>query len=172
MKKITAATLLSLLLLAAGCGSSVSKTSPTSAGSSPSTAAGGASTTTAAASGMGTDAFCSLLASETEKTAGFAAAIGTPQQAAKVAEIKAANDEVLAAAPPSIHAAIAKVYAVSEIARKALDTTLTPAQKRAAGLAAAAAVRTPGVTGAIARYKAWVTANCGGLAPKILSGGL
>ena len=113
-----------------------------------------------------------MLAADTEKTASFRASIGTPQQAAKLAEVKADNDAVLADAPSEIHDAIAKVYAVSELARKALEGGLSPADKAVAAGKAATAVASPEVKAALADYKAWVQSNCGSLAPKILAGGL
>lgn len=173
MKRIaTAATVVFLALAAAGCGSSSASKSSSSSTTSPDRSAGGSSTTAAKTSGGDAGAFCSMLAADTEKTASFAASIGTPQQAAKLAEIKADNDAVLADAPSEIHDAITKVYAVSELARKALESGLSPADKSAAGRTAASAVGTPEVKAAIADYKAWVQANCGSLAPKILAGGV
>ena len=63
------------------------------------------------------------------------------------------------------------MYQVSETARKALDPTLSAAEKQAARAAATTAIADPKVNSAIASYKAWVTANCGSLSAKILSGG-
>ena len=173
MKRIpaVAATLVFVLVGLAGCSSTKSSTAASSSTSTASTSAAGATSTTAGGSGD-PSAFCAQLAADTEKTAGFAASIGTPQQAAKLAEIKADNDAVLAAAPAEIHDAIASVYRVSELAQAALDGTLSAADKRAASAAASAAVATPEVKAAIASYKDWVGANCGSLSAKILSGGL
>ena len=86
MKRIATAAAI-VVLAAAGCGSSSSSKSSSS------------STTAAKSSGGDAGAFCSMLAADTEKTASFAASIGTPQQAAKLAEVKADNDAVLADAP-------------------------------------------------------------------------
>jgi hypothetical protein len=176
MKKIlaVAASFAVIFVAATGCSSkSSSSASPSSTTAAPASGSGGSTTSTkAAASGGDAGAFCTMLAADTDKTAAFAASIGTPEQAAKLAEVKADNDAVLAAAPSDIHDAVAKVYAVSEIARKALDTSLSPAEKRAAGSEAAAAVGTPEVKAAIADYKTWVQANCGDLSAKILAGGL
>ncbi len=113
-----------------------------------------------------------MLAADTGKTAAFAASIGTPTQAAKLAEITADNDAILAAAPAGVHDAVAKVYAVSALARAALDPSLSATDKAAAGARAATAVGTPEVKAAITDYKTWVQANCGSAAAKILSGGL
>lgn len=179
MKRIsvTVSTLAFAVLAFAGCSSTKSSTSSSATTASPpSTAAATATTvatapTTVKASTGDAAAFCTKLAAEADLTAGFAASIGTPQQAAKLAEIKAANDAILAAAPADIHDAIATVYAVSETARKALDTTLSAAEQQAARAAATSAIADPKVKTAIASYKAWVTANCGSLSGKILSGG-
>ena len=178
MKRISTAvaTLSFVLFAAAGCGSSKpstaapSTTAPASAGATSTSAA--AATTVKASGGLDSAAFCAKLADETEKTAGLAAAIGTPQQAAKLAEIRAANASIVAAAPAELHAAIVTVYKVSELAQKALDPTLGAADKRAAGAAAAAAAGAADTKAAIATYKAWVQAHCGALSSKILSGGL
>jgi hypothetical protein len=180
MKRISAtvSTLAFVLIAFAGCSSTKSSTSSSATTASPPTTASASVTTvsgaptTAKASTGDAAAFCTKLASEADLTAGFAASIGTPQQAAKLAEIKAANDAILAAAPADIHAAIATVYQVSETARKALDPTLSAADKQAARAAATSAIVDPKVKSAITSYKAWVTANCGSLSSKILSGGL
>ena len=112
-----------------------------------------------------------MLADGTDTTAAFMAALGTPDQAAKLAEVKADNDAIVAAAPAEIHDAVTQFYAISETARAALDPTLSAADKRAAGAAAAAAATTPEAKAAIADYRTWVTANCGSLTTKILAGG-
>ena len=157
-----------LFVTAAGCGSS----SASKASSPSTTAPTGATTTTGAPSGGRPTAFCSLLATDAGKTAGFAASIGTPQQAAKLAEITADNNAIVAAAPSEIRGAVTKFYEISTLARAALDQSLSPAEKAAAGGRAATAVATPEAKAAIADYKAWVSANCGSLATTILSGGL
>ena len=157
-----------LLVTASGCGSSSAST----ASSSSTTAPTGATTTTAATSGGSTTAFCTTLASAAAKTGALAASIGTPQQAAKLAEIKADNDAIVAAAPSAIRGAVTKFYEISNLARAALDQSLSPAERAAAGGRAATAVATPEAKAAIADYKAWVSANCGSLATTILAGGL
>jgi len=176
MKRLSAtvSALAFVLIAFAGCSSTKSSTSSSATTASPPTTAttGAAASTTAKPSTGDAAAFCTKLASEADLTAGFAASIGTPQQAAKLAEIKAANDAILAAAPADIHDAISTVYQVSETARKALDPTLSAAEKQAARAAATSAISDPKVKSAIASYKAWVTANCGSLTSKILSGGV
>ena len=97
MKRIATAAAIVVLVFAAGCGSSSS--SKSSSSTTAPDASGGSSTTAAKPSGADAGAFCSMLAADTEKTASFAASIGTPQQAAKLAEVKADNDAVLADAP-------------------------------------------------------------------------
>ena len=164
-----AAAIVTFLFVAApGCGSSTAS----KASSSSTTALAGATTTAAATSGGSTTAYCSMLATAAGKTAAFAASIGTPQQAAKLAEIKADNDAIVAAAPSGIRSAVTKFYGISNLARAALDPSLSPADKAAAGQRAATAVGTPEAKAAIADYKAWVSANCGSLATTILSGGV
>ena len=114
-----------LLLIAVGCSSS--KTATTS----PTSAAGGSTTTTVAKSSSGSGdaaAFCSKLAAEADQTKAFAAAVGTPDQAAKLADLKAANADIAASAPDAIHDAVAKFYAISELADTALSSG-TPAEK-------------------------------------------
>ena len=167
---VKAAAIVTFLFVAApGCGSSTAS----KASSSSTTALAGATTTAAAAtSGGSTTAYCSMLATAAGKTAAFAASIGTPQQAAKLAEIKADNDAIVAAAPSGIRSAVTKFYGISSLARAALDPSLSPADKAAAGQRAATAVGTPEAKAAIADYKAWVSANCGSLATTILSGGV
>ena len=175
MKRLAAGALLSLLLVAAvSCGDSKTDTSSTkptntTAGTMKPADGSGASTT-AMSTNSGGDAgdFCTKLADETEKTAGFAASIGTPQQAAKMAEISTDNASILAAAPSDIHDAIAKVYAVSETSMQALSAT----DKVAAAKAATDAMKDPAVTKALADYSAWVKSNCADKATKILAGGL
>ena len=166
---VKAAAIVTFLFVAApGCGSSTAS----KASSSSTTALAGATTTAAATSGGSTTAYCSMLATAAGKTAAFAASIGTPQQAAKLAEIKADNDAIVAAAPSGIRSAVTKFYGISNLARAALDPSLSPADKAAAGQRAATAVGTPEAKAAIADYKAWVSANCGSLATTILSGGV
>ena len=157
-----------LLVAVAGCGSS----SASKASSPSTTAPPGATSTTGARSGGSPTAFCSLLAADTGKTAAFAASIGTPQQAAKLAEIAADNTAIVAAAPSEIRGAVTKFFEIATLARAALDRGLSPAEKAAAAGRTATAVATPEAKAAIADYKAWVSANCGSLATTILSGGL
>ena len=157
------------LIVAVGCGNSKS----TIASSNPSTTqAAGATTTTskAAASGGNTGEFCTRLASETEATTALKKSIGTPDQAAKVARIKTDNAAILVAAPSEIHDAIAKVYAVSELATNALSGSQSAADRVASAKATAAATSDPAFKTAIADYTAWVTTNCGDQTAKILSG--
>ena len=169
MKRILtfAVTLGFLVAVASGCGSSSSKGS-----SSTTTAPKASSNGSGSGSGKSPVAFCSMLAADTDKTAAFAASIGTPSQAAKLAEIKADNDAILAAAPSDVHDAVAKFYEVSALARAALDPSLSAGAKATAVAKAATAVGTPEVKAAIANYKTWVQTNCGSLSSKILSGGL
>ncbi len=157
-----------LFVAAPACGSS----GASKASSSSTTAPTGSTTTTAATSGGSSTAFCSMLATAAGKTAAFAASIGTPQQAAKLAEIKADNEAIVAAAPSGVRSAVTKFYEISNLGRAALDPSLSPAEKAAAGGRAATEVGTPEAKTAIADYKAWVSANCGSLATTILSGGL
>jgi len=165
------AVLAGLLLVAVGCSSS----KPTAtAGSSTTTSAGGAggaSSTTTAASGSGGDttAFCAKLAAEVDQTAALRAAIGTPDQDAKVADIKAANADIEASAPADVADAVTKFYAISELGVAALSSN-SPADKAAAVQAAAAAAKDPSSQAAIADFKTWVQANCGDQAAKILQG--
>jgi hypothetical protein len=165
MKSLTrTAVLVVLLVVAASCGSSKSTTASTN----PS--AGVATTTTKAAAGTNTGGFCTRLAAETEATSALAASLGTPDQAAKVAQIKSDNAAILAAAPAEIHDAIVKVYAVSELASDALSGTASAADRAATAKATAAAASDPAFKTAIADYTAWVKANCGDQTAKILSG--
>ena len=156
-----------LVAVASGCGSSSSKGS-----SSTTTAPKASSNGSGSGSGKSPVAFCSMLAADTDKTAAFAASIGTPTQAAKLAEINADNGAILAAAPSDVHDAVAKFYEVSALARAALDPSLSAGAKAAAAANAATAVGTPEAKAAIADYKTWVQTNCGSLSSKILSGGL
>jgi len=155
-----------LLLVAAGCGTTKSTTT------SPTTAAGGSPTTTAGAAAAGVDAnaFCTKLAAEADQTTTFAAAIGTPGQAAALDKMKAANADIVASAPAAVHDAVAKFYAVSDMADAALSAS-SPADRAAALKAASDAAGDPAVKAAISDYTTWVTANCGDQATKILSAG-
>jgi hypothetical protein len=173
MRRIAAVTaMVTLALLAAtGCGSSGG-----SSASSPSTTQASAeragSSTTVAASGTSTTEFCSMLATATGKVAGLAASIGTPEQTAKLAEVKADNDAIVAAAPADIHDAVATFYAVSELAQQALDPSLSASERASLGSQAATQAGSAEAKAAIADYTTWVTANCGDLATEILSGGV
>ena len=113
-----------------------------------------------------------MLAADTDKTAAFAASIGTPAEVAKLAEIKADNDAILAAAPSDAHDAVAKFHELSALAHVALDSSLSAGAKAAAAAEAATAAGTPEVKAAITDEKTWVQTNCGSLSSKILSGGL
>jgi hypothetical protein len=158
-----------VLLIAVACSSSkTATTSPTSAAP----AAGASTSTTAKTSSSSGDtaAFCAKLAAEADQTTAFAASVGTPAQAAKLADLKAANADIAASAPDAIHDAVAKFYAISELADNALTST-NPAEKAAAVKAAADAAKDPAAKSAIADYTAWVQANCGDQTSKILSAG-
>ena len=171
MRTLTrAAMLAAIIAVAVACGSSKSSTATSNAttGASTTTAAGASK---APSGGLDTNAFCAKLAAETEETAGLAAAIGTPDQDAKVAAIKAANADIEASAPAEVADAVNKFYAISELASNALLTS-NAADKVAAVKAAADAAKDPAVKAAIADYGTWVKANCGDQATKIMGGGL
>jgi len=160
-------TLCFLVAVATGCGSSSAKSS-----SSTTTTPNASNKSTTSASATSPAAFCSMLAADTDKTAAFAASIGTPTQAAKLAEIKADNDAIVAAAPSGVRDAVTKFYKISGLARAALDPSLSAGAKAAAAAQATAAAAGPDAKAAIANYKVWVQTNCGSLSSKILSGGL
>ena len=171
---VVTASLAILLITVAGCSTSPSSSASlsTTTTQAPAAGAGSADTTTTTPSATGGDpgAFCSMLATGVDKAGALIAAVGTPQLAANLAEVKADNDAVVAAAPADIHDALVKFYAISEAARRALDPSLSAADKRAAASDAATAAGTPEAKAAIADYKAWVQAHCGSLSAKILSG--
>jgi len=168
-----AASVAILLVTVVGCSSSQSSStsSSTTTPQAPATGAGSSdSSTTAGAVGGDTAGFCSRLATGVDKAGALIAAVGTAELAAKLAEVKADNDAIVAAAPGELRDSLVKFYAISEVARRALDPGLSAADKRAAATQAAAAAGTPEAKAAIADYKSWVQANCGALSAKILSG--
>jgi len=166
--------LCAVAVLTVGCGSSKSSVATSPSSSAPASSVStspsvdSASTTTAGGSSGGGDsaAFCSRLAAEVDKIAGFAAALRTPQQAAKLAEIEADNAAILAAAPSDLHDALAEVNTASTLSRKVL--TGTAAERIAASKAAADLVKSAQWRTAVADYTAWVNGHCSALAHKIL----
>ena len=165
-----AAVLTGLLLIAVACSSSkptVSAASTTTLAAPP--AAGDSTTTTASSSDGDPAAYCAKLAAATDTRAALAAAIGTPNQAAAVADTQATNQDLVTSAPAAIHDDLVAVFHLSEMGVTALLSNST-ADKMAALQAEQAAAKDPANVAAQADYKAWVQANCGDLSAKILGG--
>ena len=101
---------------------------------------------------------------------GYIAAIGTPQQAAKLTEIERDNAAIVGAAPSELRDALATINEASALARK-VQGAQSSADRIAASKAAAEAASSAKFKTASADYTAWVRNHCGALATKILTAG-
>lgn len=119
---------------------------------------------------MSDNDFCNLLKDGRDKANALIAAIGSPDFASKLAEVKESNDAGVAAAPAELHDALAKFYEVSEIAQRALDPSISPSEKADLTNQARTQATSPEMAAAIETYKTWVNAHCGALAAPILEG--
>ena len=170
-RRRSAVVLVVAAFVASSCGGSTTVAKDTTTSTTSASGSAGNSTTVPAAASSGGNAgdFCAKLTDELDKSKALAASVGTPAQAAALAEIETANASIVAAAPPELHDTMIKINEMSAAARNAL--TATPADRAAAAKAAAATVSDPAVKAATATYTAWVTTNCGASATAILNGG-